>query len=142
MRGRIVVFNRTQSLVLGFFVFAWISLLVILLVDPAIYDRAMKLPSGPHPLADLALFGAVSAFIAFLSVGVLRRWCWTFWLILVAFLIGGAVRVPAAVLELAGALAPAGPTWYVVVQAVLGLVQVGIGILMLTEYRRAGAWGP
>ncbi|MBA2713769.1 MAG: hypothetical protein H0U55_09500 [Rubrobacteraceae bacterium] len=136
-----MVVNRTQSLVLGFFVFAWISLVVILLMDPAIYDRALKLPNGLHPLVGLAFLGALSALIAFLSIGVLRRWRWTFWLILVAFLIGGALRVPASVLELAGILVPAGPTWYVVFQAVLGLVQVGIGILMLAEYRRAGAWG-
>lgn len=136
-----MVVNRTQSLVLGFFVFAWISLIAILLVDPAIYDGAMKLPPGPHPFADLAFLGAVSAFIAFLSVGVLRRWLWTFWLILAAFLIGGALRVPAAVLELAGVLAPAGPTWYVVFQALLGLVQVAVGLLMLAGYRRSGSWG-
>ena len=132
--------NRTQSLVLGFFGFAWISLIVILLVDPAIYDEAMKLPAGEHPLADLVFLGAISVLIALLSVGVLRRWRWTFWLVLAAFLIGGAVRIPASVLELVGILAPAGPPWYLVFQALLGLVQVGIGVLMLSGYRRAGPW--
>jgi hypothetical protein len=82
------VISRTQSLVLGFFAFAWISLLVILLVDPAIYDDAMKLPAGRHPLTDLAFLGGISALIVLISVGVLKRWRWTFWLILVAFLIG------------------------------------------------------
>ena len=28
-----------------------------------------------------------------------------------------------------------------VFQALLGLVQVGIGVLMLIDYRRAGTWG-
>jgi hypothetical protein len=135
------VINRTQSLVLGFFAFAWISLLLILLVDPAIYDNAMKLPAGRHPLADLAFLGGISALITLLSVGVLRRWRWTFWLILVAFLIGGAVRTPVSALELAGVLPTAGPPWYVTFQALLGLVQVGIGILLLSGYRRAGPWG-
>jgi hypothetical protein len=133
------VVNRTHSLVLGFFGFAWISIVIILLVDPAIYDDAMKLPAGDHPLADLAFLGGVSAFIAVLSVGVLRRW--TFWLILVAFLIGGAVRTPVSVLELAGVLAPAGPPWYAVFQALLGFVQVAIGLVMLVDYRRARPWG-
>jgi hypothetical protein len=87
---------------------------VILLVDPQIYDGAMKLPTGWHPLADLAFLGAISAFIAFLSVGVLRRWRWTFWLIVVAFLVGGTLRILASVLGLIGVLAPAGPVWYVV----------------------------
>jgi hypothetical protein len=135
------VINRTQSLVLGFFAFAWISLLLILLVDPAIYANAMKLPAGRHPLADLAFLGGISALIILLSIGVLRRWRWTFWLILVAFLIGGAVRTPVSALELAGVLPTAGPPWYVTFQALLGLVQVGIGILMLSGYRRAGPWG-
>jgi hypothetical protein len=136
------VVSRTQSLVLGFFAFAWISLVVILLVEPTIYDSAMNLPAGKHPLADLAFLGGISAFIALLSVGVLRRWRWTFWLILVAFLIGGAVRTPASVLALSGVLAPAGPVWYVVIQALLGLIQVAIGLFMLSGWRQAGPWGP
>ena len=111
------------------------------LVDPEIYDNAMKLPAGRHRAADVAFLGAISVFIAVLCVGVLRRWRWTFWLILVAFLIGGALRIPASFLELAGVSAPTGPAWYVVFQALLGLVQVAIGLLMLAEYRRAGPWG-
>jgi hypothetical protein len=141
MSRRIMVISRTQSFVLGFFVFAWISLLVILLLDPGIYDDAMKLSPGPHRLADLAFLVAISVVIALLSLGVLRRWRWTFWLILVAFLVGGTLRVPASVLELAGVLGPAGPTWYVVFQVVLGLIQAGIGVLMFAGYRREGPWG-
>jgi hypothetical protein len=96
------VINRTQSLVLGFFAFAWINLLAILLVEPAIHDDAMKLPAGRPPLADLAFLGGISALILLLSVGVLGRWRWTFWLILAAFLVGGALRTPVSVPELAG----------------------------------------
>jgi hypothetical protein len=101
----------------------------------------MKLPAGRHRLADLAFLAAISALIGLLVVGVSRRWRWTFWLILVAFLIGGALRIPASVLELAGLLSPAGPTWYVLFQALLGLVQVTIGLLLLSGYRRTGPWG-
>jgi len=132
--------NRMQSLVLGFFVVVWLSLVAILVVEPGIYDSAIKLPAGRHPLADLAFLGAISAFIALLVVGVLRRWRWTFWLILVAFLFG-VLRVPASILELTGVLPPAGPTWYVLFQALLGLVQVTIGLLMVAGYRRSGLWG-
>jgi hypothetical protein len=134
------VVDRTQSLVLGFFAVVWISLVAILLVDPAIYDSAMKLPAGDHRVADLAFLGAISAFIALLVAGVLRRWRWTFWLILVAFLFG-VLRVPASVLALAGVLPAAGPTWYVLFQAILGLVQFAIGLLMLADYRQVGPWG-
>ena len=132
--------NRMQALVLGFFAVAWISLVIILAVEPEIYDSAMKLPAGRHLIPDLAFLGALSAFIALLVVGVLRRWRWTFWLILVAFLFG-VLRVPASILELTEVLPPAGPTWYVLFQALLGLVQVAIGLLMLAGYRRAGPWG-
>ncbi|HET7273333.1 MAG TPA: hypothetical protein VFI90_19860 [Rubrobacter sp.] len=133
--------NRTQSVVLGFFAVVWISLVVILLVEPGIYDTAMKLPAGDHRLADLAFLGAITAFIALLVVGVLRRWRWTFWLILLAFLIGGALRVPASLLGLAGVLPASGPTWYVLFQAILGVVQFVIGLVMLAGYRRSGTWG-
>jgi hypothetical protein len=134
------VTDRTQSLVLGFFAVVWISLVAILLVEPAVYDSAMKLPAGDDSFADLAFLGAISAFIALLVAGVLRRWRWTFWLILVAFLFG-VLRVPASVLALAGVLPAAGPPWYLVFQAILGLVQFAIGLLMLADYRRAGPWG-
>src|SRR5207253_1080989 len=50
--------------------------------------------------------------------------------------------VPASILELAGILPAAGPTWYVLLQAGLGLAQFGIGLVMLAEYRRSRrAWG-
>jgi hypothetical protein len=127
-----------QSRVLGFFAVAWLGLVIILVVEPGIYDSAMRLPAGYHRLADLTFLGAISAFIALLVVGVLRRWA--FWLILVAFLFS-VLRVPASILELTGVLPPAGPTWYVLFQGFLGLVQVTIGLLMLAGYRRAGPWG-
>lgn len=132
--------SRTQYLVLGFFAVVWISLVAILLVEPGIYDSAMKLAAGRHRVADLAFLGAITALIALLVLGVLRRWRWTFWLVLVAFLFG-VLRVPASMLALAGLLPASGPTWYVLFQALLGLVQFAIGLLMLAEYRRTGPWG-
>src|SRR6266540_774253 len=93
--------NRTQAVVLGFFLLAWVSLLVI---------------------------------------GVVRRWRWAFWLILVAFLFG-VLRVPVAILQLTGILAVSGPTWYVAFQGLLGVLQFAIGLAMVASYRRAGVWG-
>jgi hypothetical protein len=37
--------NRTQALVLGFFVLAVMSLLVILVAAPEVYDQALRLPN-------------------------------------------------------------------------------------------------
>jgi hypothetical protein len=63
-----------------------------------------------------------------------------FWLILIAFGLG-LIRAPVAVLQLLGTLAPAGPTWYVVLQGAVGLIQFVIAMIMLADYRRSGIWG-
>jgi hypothetical protein len=79
--------NRTQALVLGFFVLAVTSLLVILAAAPEVYDQALRLPTGNRPV-EIAFLAALLGFITLLGIGVLRRWRWAFWLILVAFLAG------------------------------------------------------
>jgi hypothetical protein len=131
--------NRTQALVLGFFVLAWTSLLVLLAAAPEVYDQALRLPTGSR-VVEVAFLAALTGLLALLAIGVVRRWRWTFWLILVAFLFG-VLRVPVAILQLTGALAAAGPAWYVVFQCLLGVVQVAIGLVMVAGYRRAGVWG-
>jgi hypothetical protein len=132
-----VTVNRTQALVLGFFALVWATLVVLFAVAPEVYYRAMKL--SPAGVGLLFLVG-VSAFIALLGVGVLRRWRWLFWLIAFAFLFG-VLRVPATFLTLEGVLPADGPPWYVVVQGFLGVVQFAIALLMLVGYRRGGTWG-
>ena len=131
--------NRTQALVLGFFVVALGSLLVILVAAPEVYDQALRLPEG-SAAAEVAFLLVLTAFIGVLTVGVLRRWRWMFWLVLVAFL-AGILRVPVAILQLTSVLAADVPAWYVIFQGVIGLVQVAIGLAMLAGYRRAGVWG-
>jgi hypothetical protein len=131
--------NRTQALVLGFFVVALASLVVILVTAPEVYDQALHLREGSAAM-EVAFLAALTAFIGLLTVGVLRRWRWIFWLVLVAFF-AGVLRVPVAVLQLTGVLAADVPAWYVIFQGVIGLVQVAIGLAMLTGYRRSGVWG-
>ena len=79
---------------------------------------------------------ALTALFAVLSTGVIRSWRWTFWLILVVFL-AGILRVPASALQIAGILPGQDPAWYVVLQAVVGLIQFVIALAML-----AGFGGP
>ena len=67
-------------------------------------------------------------------------WRWTFWLIAVAFLFG-VLRIPVSILELKELLSAAAPIWYVLYQALLGLLQFAIGLAMVSGYRRAGVWG-
>jgi hypothetical protein len=131
--------TRTQAMVLWFVLVVWLSVIVILVTAPAVYDDA--LPALGHRRAvEIAFLLVLSAFLVLLAVGVLRRWRWIFWLILIAFGFG-LVRVPATVLQLLGTLAPAGPAWYVVFQGVLGVVQFVIALVMLVDYRRSGIWG-
>ena len=131
--------NRTQALVLGFFVVALVSLLVILVAARDVYDQALRLPDGSW-VAEIAFLVVLTAFIGLLAVGVLRRWRWTFWLVLVAFL-AGILRVPVAISQLTGVLPVDVPTWYVTFQGIIGVAQVAIGLAMLAGYRRCGVWG-
>lgn len=131
--------NRTQALVLGFFLMALTSLAIILAAAPEIYDQALRLPSNSPRWMALTLLAMLAVFIGLLAVGVVRRWRWCFWLILVAFL-AGVLRVPVAGLQLSGVLAADGPTWYVVFQGLLGVLQFAIGLAMVAGYRRAGIW--
>jgi hypothetical protein len=49
--------------------------------------------------------------------------------------------VPASVMQLAGDIPAQGPPWYGVLQAVVGVTQFFIALLMLAAYRKAGIWG-
>ena len=131
--------NRTQALVLGFFGVALGSLLVILVAAPDVYDQALRLPAGSG-VAEVGFLVVLTGFLGLLTVGVLRRWRWMFWLVLVAFL-AGILRVPVAILQLTGVLPADVPTWYVLFQGVIGLAQVAIGLAMVVGYRRSGVWG-
>jgi hypothetical protein len=132
--------NRTQALVLGFFLVVATSLVVILVAAPEVYRQALRLPNSWPRWTQLAVLVALLALIGTLAVGVLRRWRWTFWLILVAFL-AGALRVPVAILQLTGVLHADTPAWYVGLQGLIGVAQFAIGLAMLAGYRRSGPWG-
>lgn len=125
---------------LGFALVAWLILVGILVVAPETLDAPLRLLLGDRRPAELGFMAALSAVIALLAVGVVRRWRWMFWLVLVAFL-AGLLRVPASVLQLTGILPSNGPTWYTLLQAAIGLVQFAIGLAMLAGLRKTGLWG-
>ncbi len=126
--------NRIQRAVIAFFAAVWIALAIILVIAPEVYGVAGS------PMAAAAFFGAVSLLVAGGILGVVRRWRWVFWLILVAFL-AGAIRAVVSALELTGAIPLEGPPWYVALQGGIGVVQLAIGLAMLAAYRRSGIWG-
>ena len=132
--------NRTQFLVLGFFAVVWIALVAILVFSPDVYMQTLGRLGGDSRAVEASFVVALSALIALLVAGVLRRWRWTFWLILVAFLFG-VLRIPASLLQLAGMIPAGGPAWYEALQGAIGAVQVLIALAMFAGYRRAGVWG-
>jgi hypothetical protein len=132
--------NRTQGLVLGFFVVVWIALVVMLAASADIRDVTVRRVPGTGAPSTVLFVLALLAFLTVLAIGVVQRWRWIFWLILLAFG-AGFVRVPVAVLQLSGRMAPEGPDWYVVVQGVIGVVQGAIAVAMFAGYRRSGPWG-
>jgi len=132
--------TRVQALVLAFFLMAWISLVAILVAAPEVYERRLRSLPGALRIVEIVFVVVLTAFIVFLSIAVLRRWRWAFWLILIAFLFG-VLRIPVAVLQLSGQMTPDGPPWYVILQGVIGVVQVLIALAMILGYRRSGVWG-
>lgn len=135
--------NRIKAFVLVLFAAYWVTVAVILVAVRDVYDKllaqAMPLSGNPR-LAEIGTLLALTVLLALLSTGVIRSWRWTFWLILVVFLFG-IVRVSTAALQLAGIMPRQDPDWYVVLQAVVGLIQFVIALAMLAGYRKAGVWG-
>ena len=58
--------NRTQALVLGFFLVVWVSLLVILVAAREVFDQALRLPTD-HRVVELAVLAGLSGLIGFLA---------------------------------------------------------------------------
>jgi len=133
--------NRTQLLVLVFLLLALLSLIVILVIAPEIYDETLGLAGADKRVVRIVFVAGLFAFLMVVAAGVIRRWRWTFWLLTVAFL-AGVLRVPASLLQLLGVVPASSPTWYVLFQALVGVIQFAIGLAMLRGYRRAGTWAP
>ena len=55
--------NRTQLLVLGFFLLVWTSLVALLAAAPAVYDQALTLPRGERRPAELAFLACHGKFV-------------------------------------------------------------------------------
>ena len=133
--------NRTQALVLGFVTVSLAVLVLILLLAPELYDAQLG-PIGVSGSQELRLgfFVAIAGLIAVLGVGTVRRWRWTFWLIVIAFA-AGVLRVPFFGLQLLGLIPLEVPLWYAGLQAAIGLAQLAIAWAMWIGYRRGGPWG-
>lgn len=132
--------SNTQGLVLGFFLVAWVALVVILAVSPDVRAVTARRMPGTGTPAIVGFVVGLSVFLTVLAIGVLRRVRWLFWLLLLAFA-AGVLRVPVSVLQLTGRMVPEGPSWYVFAQGVIGVVQVAVAVAMFIGFRRSGPWG-
>ena len=133
------VINRIKGLVLALLAAYWVAVIVIWIAARPVFDQVGGLPRG-QVAAEAAEVLALTALLTLLSIGIMRGWRWLFWLILIAFL-AGILRVPAAALELAGKIPQQGPAWYVVLTAIVGMIQFVIALTMTAGYRRSGVWG-
>ena len=61
-----VTVNRTEALVLGFFLVVWVSLLLIFVAAPEVFDQALRLPTD-HRVVELAVLAGLSGLIGFLA---------------------------------------------------------------------------
>jgi hypothetical protein len=128
--------RRLQGVLIAFFMLVTAGLLVISHVQPDLYGRDLAaLPAW----AGALLFCALLAADVLLIAGILRRWSWLFWALLVVFGVS-AIRVPLLPLQLVHLLPGGNPPWYASVQAGIGLVQAAIAVWMLRLYRRHGVW--
>ena len=134
--------RRLQGTLLAFFCLSALVLVVVYVAAPSIYTNMLSLmpsPTGHSPVAATLLLVGVGVFLAIVMIGVLRRWRWVFWLVLVAF---GAMilDVPVTLLQMTGILPALFPLWYSLCRMGASLIAVGIFVWMLQIYRRHGVW--
>ena len=131
--------NRTKALVLAFFAAYWVMVVTLLLAARPLYDQILSL-SGNQAQAEIPALVVLTILFGTLSIGVIRGWRWTFWVILVVFM-AGLLRALYSALQLTGIVPRQGPVWYAALPGPVGLVQFCIAVVMLAGYRKVGGWG-
>ncbi len=134
--------RRLQRTLLAFFLLAVLFLVVVYVAAPSIYTNTLSLmpsPTGRYPAATTLLLAGVGVFLSIVMIGVLRRWRWVFWLVLVAT--GSMILdLPVTLLQLTGILPALFPVWYSLCRMGASLIAVGIFVWMLQLYQRYGVW--
>jgi hypothetical protein len=132
--------RRLQRTLLAFFCLSVLFLVVVYVAAPSIYTNTLSLmpsPTGRSPAAATLLLVGVGVFLAIVMIGVLRRWRWVFWLVLVATA-SMILDIPVTLLQLTGTLPALFPLWYSLCRIGASLIAVGIAMWMLQLYRRHG----
>ena len=133
--------NQLQQILIAFFVFCALFIVTVYIVDPTIITSGLKLfPSTErYPLAATAFLLLLLVLIGLMIFGIVRRWRWLFWLLLIDFTCS-ILQVPAAILQLNGLLPETAPAWYILSRMGIGLLQVALACWMWWIYRRYGVW--
>ena len=133
---------RLQIVLIIFLSLATLSLCIMYIADPSLYTQSFALVSSPpdrYPLPVTLFLVGVVIFIALLIFGVLRRWRWLFWLLLIAFSCS-LLQIPAILLQIVDILPGSDPLWYSLLRVAVALVEVGIAVWMIQIYRCQGTW--
>ena len=137
-----VLSSRLERVLVAFFLLATLFLLVVYFVSPSIYTDTLMLQSTPadrYPLAATLFLASIVVLIAVLLVGIVRRWRWVFWLLLIAFT-AMILEIPATILQLTGVIASLFPVWYSLCRMGVSVIAVGIAGWMWYIYRHYGVW--
>ena len=137
-----VLSSRLERVLVAFFLLAMLFLLVVYFVAPSIYTDTLMLQSTPadrYPLAATLFLAGIVVLIAVLVVGIVRRWRWVFWLLLIAFT-AMILEIPATILQLTGVIASLFPVWYSLCRMGVSVIAVGIAGWMWYIYRHYGVW--
>jgi hypothetical protein len=81
----------------------------------------------------------VLVLITLLILGVVRHWCWLFWLKLLVSA-GSALQIPITLLQIADVLPCSGPLWYGLFRMDSAMVELALAVWMISIYRREGVW--
>ena len=142
LHHRTFVQGRLEQALVAFFVGCALFVIVLYAVAPSVYTTALMLTSSPterYPLLVTLFLVALLAFIAVVILGVVRRWRWLFWLLLVAF--GFSIlAIPATILQLTGIIPDSFPAWYSLSRMGIALLEVGLAVWMFQIYRQYGVW--
>ncbi len=133
---------RLEMAVIAFFILAALSLLVVYVASPSIYVHSLSLTSSPadrYPVPVTLFLVGILAVIALLILGVVRRWRWLFWLILIAFT-GSVIQIPVEGLQLLGVFPNPYPVWYSLFRGGVGFIELGFVFWMIQTYRHQGVW--
>lgn len=142
--GASINLQRLEKALVGFFLLCGLSIVVVYIVDPALYAKALQQPATGDisliSLPGLFLIG-ILGLISTIIYGVIHHWRWLYWLLLLA-LCSSILELPVTLLQFAGIVPDffGYPLWYNLYRLAVSFFEVGLGIWMLYTYRKYGIW--